>query len=401
MGGAGAVPDFTPFFQRAKDKKPDVFFVFVPAGDHASAVAKTYGALGMRAAGIKLIGPGDITQDTKLQAWVRPRSASSPCTTTPPICANAGEQDVRGPGRRTTAPIRRRTSCRSAATTAWPSSRTRSRPPREDGRGRRRWPALKGWKFDGPQGPILIDPDNPRHHHERISVRSRDGTVTAGSTQKVLATIENVKDACKELKIGPCNDAPKNVRRERAKCVPIRLGRRQSRRPRRCHGSQRKAGARSVIFGIDVVSMLLGGFSAGMVLFIVSVGSIRHHGFHGLRQPRPWRVRHARRLRHRAVDEHLGPWLRAGAGARFRRHRRRQHRSSSGCSLFAGFIARANSTRCCSPSAWCSFLIAAVTLIVGPENQPLTLPSMAARPTQSRHLRLPHLQHLSDRGGAR
>jgi branched-chain amino acid transport system substrate-binding protein len=23
MGGAGAVPDFTPFFQRAKDKKPD------------------------------------------------------------------------------------------------------------------------------------------------------------------------------------------------------------------------------------------------------------------------------------------------------------------------------------------------------------------------------------------
>ena len=40
MGGAGAVPDFTPFFQRAKDKKPDVFFVFVPAGDHAAAVVQ-------------------------------------------------------------------------------------------------------------------------------------------------------------------------------------------------------------------------------------------------------------------------------------------------------------------------------------------------------------------------
>ena len=35
-GRPGAVPDFTPFFQRAKDKKPDVFFVFVPAGDHAA-----------------------------------------------------------------------------------------------------------------------------------------------------------------------------------------------------------------------------------------------------------------------------------------------------------------------------------------------------------------------------
>ena len=68
MGGAAQVPDMTPFFQRAKDKKPDVFFVFVPAGDHASAVAKTYAALGMKEAGIKLIGPGDLTQDTKLQA---------------------------------------------------------------------------------------------------------------------------------------------------------------------------------------------------------------------------------------------------------------------------------------------------------------------------------------------
>ena len=67
MGGPAAVPDFTPFFQRAKDKKPDVFFVFVPAGDHSAAVVRTYGALGMREAGIKLIGPGDITQDNKLQ----------------------------------------------------------------------------------------------------------------------------------------------------------------------------------------------------------------------------------------------------------------------------------------------------------------------------------------------
>src|SRR5262245_38135298 len=58
MGGAAAVPDFTPFFQRAKDKKPDVFYVFVPAGDFAVAAIKSYDALGMRAAGIRLIGPG-------------------------------------------------------------------------------------------------------------------------------------------------------------------------------------------------------------------------------------------------------------------------------------------------------------------------------------------------------
>src|SRR6185295_5769509 len=68
MAGPAQVPDFTPFFQRAKDKKPDVFFVFVPSGDHAVAVMKTYNALGIKQAGIKLVGPGDLTPDYKLQS---------------------------------------------------------------------------------------------------------------------------------------------------------------------------------------------------------------------------------------------------------------------------------------------------------------------------------------------
>ena len=36
------MPDFTPFFQRVKDAQPDCFYVFVPAGNHAAAVFKTY-----------------------------------------------------------------------------------------------------------------------------------------------------------------------------------------------------------------------------------------------------------------------------------------------------------------------------------------------------------------------
>ena len=49
------VPDFTPFFQRVKDQKPDCLFVFIPSGSHALAVVKTYGQLGLRQAGIKLV----------------------------------------------------------------------------------------------------------------------------------------------------------------------------------------------------------------------------------------------------------------------------------------------------------------------------------------------------------
>ena len=60
-------PDFVPFLQRAKDAKPDAVFSFVPAGKQATALMKAFGDLGLRTAGIKLIGTGDITTDEELQ----------------------------------------------------------------------------------------------------------------------------------------------------------------------------------------------------------------------------------------------------------------------------------------------------------------------------------------------
>jgi len=61
-----ANPDFVPFMQRAKDSKPEVVFSFVPAGRQATAIMKAYGDLGLDKAGIKFIGPGDITTDEEL-----------------------------------------------------------------------------------------------------------------------------------------------------------------------------------------------------------------------------------------------------------------------------------------------------------------------------------------------
>jgi branched-chain amino acid transport system substrate-binding protein len=59
-------PDFAPFLQRVKDEKPDALMVFVPAGATATAVMKAFGDVGLKAAGVKLIGPGDITDDQEL-----------------------------------------------------------------------------------------------------------------------------------------------------------------------------------------------------------------------------------------------------------------------------------------------------------------------------------------------
>jgi len=61
-----ANPDFVPFMQRAKDAKPEVLFAFIPAGKQATAIMKAYGELGLDKAGIKFIGPGDITTDEEL-----------------------------------------------------------------------------------------------------------------------------------------------------------------------------------------------------------------------------------------------------------------------------------------------------------------------------------------------
>ena len=59
-------PDYVPYLQRVKDARPDAVFVFVPAGKDATAYMKAFGDLGLKQAGIKLIGPGDITTDEEL-----------------------------------------------------------------------------------------------------------------------------------------------------------------------------------------------------------------------------------------------------------------------------------------------------------------------------------------------
>jgi branched-chain amino acid transport system substrate-binding protein len=59
-------PDYVPFMQRAKDANPDAVFVFVPGGKDATAIMKVFGDLGLKAAGIKMIGPGDISTDEEL-----------------------------------------------------------------------------------------------------------------------------------------------------------------------------------------------------------------------------------------------------------------------------------------------------------------------------------------------
>lgn len=55
-------PDFAPFLQRVHDAKPEALFIFVPSGEGAAAM-KQFAERGLREAGIRLIGTGDLTDD--------------------------------------------------------------------------------------------------------------------------------------------------------------------------------------------------------------------------------------------------------------------------------------------------------------------------------------------------
>jgi branched-chain amino acid transport system substrate-binding protein len=58
--------DFAPFVQRIKDAKPDVAFLWVPAGQQATAMLKAVKDSGLREAGIKIVATQDLVPDEEL-----------------------------------------------------------------------------------------------------------------------------------------------------------------------------------------------------------------------------------------------------------------------------------------------------------------------------------------------
>jgi len=60
-----ANPDFAPFLQRIGDLKPDTAFIYFP-GTQAPIFAKQFAERGLGKSGIKIIGPGDLTDDDDL-----------------------------------------------------------------------------------------------------------------------------------------------------------------------------------------------------------------------------------------------------------------------------------------------------------------------------------------------
>ena len=206
-GGPGATPDFTPFFQRAKDEHPNVLFVFVPAGDQATAVVKTYAALGMKAAGTQLIGTGDIVPDNMLQGMGDAAVGL--------ITVHHYNADLDNPQNKAFVAAWKKaygpdSNPDFTSVGAWDGMAAidhavhATKGKIDDGAAAVK--SLLGWKYNSPQGPIEIDPqtrDIIMNEYLDQVYKGSDGKLH----EKVLATFHNVKDQCKMLAIGPC--APK------------------------------------------------------------------------------------------------------------------------------------------------------------------------------------------------
>ena len=204
MGSPVQVPDFTPFFQRIKDAHPDCMYVFIPSGAHATGVMKAYGELGMRKAGIKLIGPMDLVPDNKLQDMGDAAIGTIVMGHYAVDLDNAANKAFNAEWHKAYGPDSYPDFMSAAA---WDSMHAifdaikKLKGDMSDGD--KVVAALKGWSTDGPRGHVMIDPatrDVVEDEHAMEVYRKPDGKLG----EKILGTTKQVKDECKVLKLGRC-----------------------------------------------------------------------------------------------------------------------------------------------------------------------------------------------------
>ena len=204
MGSPAQVPDFTPFFQRIKDAHPDCMYVFIPSGAHATGVMKAYGELGLRKAGVKLIGPMDLIPDNKLQDMGDAAIGTIVMGHYAVDLDNAANKAFKAEWHKAYG-ADSYPDFMSAA--GWDTMHaifdTINKLKGNVSDGAKVVAALKGWSTNGPRGHVMIDPatrDIVEDEHAMEVYRKPDGKLG----ERILNTTKAVKDECKVLKLGRC-----------------------------------------------------------------------------------------------------------------------------------------------------------------------------------------------------
>ena len=182
-------PDFAPFLQRARDANPQAVFVFIPSVQ-AGAFARQYVERGLDRAGIRLIGPGDITDDELLPSMGDVMLSTITAhfySAAHPSSVNASFVDA----------YRKQTGKRAnfMAVSGYDGMHLIYEALKKtggDAGGDVLMPTMKGMAWESPRGPMSIDPATGEVIH---NIYMRKVEKVNGDLQNVeFATFDAVKD---------------------------------------------------------------------------------------------------------------------------------------------------------------------------------------------------------------
>jgi branched-chain amino acid transport system substrate-binding protein len=185
-------PDFAPFLQRVRDANPQAVFVFIPSVQ-AGTFVRQYVERGLDKAGIKLIGPGEITDDELLPSMGDVTLGTITAhfySAAHPSSVNASFVDA----------YRKQTGKRAnfMAVSGYDGMHLMYEAVKKAGGktdGDSLIAAAKGMAWESPRGPISIDPDT-RDIIQNVYIRKVKKK--NGELYNVeFATIPNVKDPIK------------------------------------------------------------------------------------------------------------------------------------------------------------------------------------------------------------
>ena len=190
--------------QRVKDAHPNCLYAFIPSGAHATGLMKAYGEVGLRKAGVKLIGPMDLIPDNKLQDMGDAAIGTIVMGHYAVDLDNAANKSFKAAWHKAYG-ADSYPDFMSAA--GWDTMHaifdTIKKLKGNVSDGAKVVAALKGWSTNGPRGHVMIDPktrDIVEDEHAMEVYRKADGKLGL----KVIGTTKQVKDQCKVLKLGRC-----------------------------------------------------------------------------------------------------------------------------------------------------------------------------------------------------
>ncbi|WP_320203944.1 ABC transporter substrate-binding protein [Agrobacterium rosae] len=185
--------DFSPIMQRIKDSGADGVFAFLPSGPTTLGFVKAYNDNGLKAAGVKFFGPGDLTQESDLPAL---GDAALGIQTTFHYAVSHDSPENKAFVEAATKAIGNKAELSFPAVGAFDGMHVIYKMIEATGGkqdAEKAVDAVKGLSWTSPRGPVSIDPES-RHITQNIYLREVVKADDGSYINKEIRTFENQGD---------------------------------------------------------------------------------------------------------------------------------------------------------------------------------------------------------------